>query len=105
MPWSQVMGDWAKGERGIAVLGILPVNSQGIAKAITYAQALGCPQVNCLAGIAPAGADRKVLEDVFAENLAFAAEKLEQAGIRIAALQTPATFRASSSTTPTRRWR
>jgi hydroxypyruvate isomerase len=32
---------------------------QGVAKAIAYAQALGCQQVNCLAGIAPTGADRK----------------------------------------------
>ncbi|TIT81804.1 MAG: hydroxypyruvate isomerase, partial [Mesorhizobium sp.] len=32
---------------------------------------------------APQGADRAVLENVFAENLAFAAEKLEQAGIRL----------------------
>ncbi|MER8983573.1 2-oxo-tetronate isomerase [Mesorhizobium sp. M0088] len=77
-------GDWGKGERGIAVLpDRVPEFRQGIAKAIAYAQALGCQQVNCLAGIAPAGADRKVLEDVFAENLAFAAEKLEQAGIRL----------------------
>ena len=77
-------GDWGKGERGIAVLpDRVPEFRQGIAKAVTYAQALGCQQVNCLAGIAPAGADRKVLEDVFAENLAFAAEKLEQAGIRL----------------------
>ncbi|TPN48803.1 MULTISPECIES: 2-oxo-tetronate isomerase [unclassified Mesorhizobium] len=77
-------GDWGKGERGIAVLpDRVPEFRQGIAKAITYAQALDCPQVNCLAGIAPVGADRKVLEDVFAENLAFAAEKLEQASIRL----------------------
>ncbi|TJW41432.1 MAG: hydroxypyruvate isomerase, partial [Mesorhizobium sp.] len=54
-----------------------------VAKAITYAQALGCEQVNCLAGIAPQGVERSVLEDVFAENLAFAAQKLEQAGIRL----------------------
>ena len=59
----------------------VPEFRQGIAKAITYAQALGCEQVNCLAGIAPQGVERSVLENVFAENLAFAAEKLEQAGI------------------------
>jgi len=77
-------GDWGKGERGIAVLpDRVPEFRQGVAKAISYAQALDCQQVNCLAGIAPAGADRKVLEDVLAENLAFAAEKLEQAGIRL----------------------
>ncbi|TIP67731.1 MAG: hydroxypyruvate isomerase, partial [Mesorhizobium sp.] len=73
-----------KGERGIAVLpDRVPEFRQGVAKAITYAQALGCEQVNCLAGIAPQGVERSVLEDVFAENLAFAAQKLEQAGIRL----------------------
>ncbi|MER8473610.1 hydroxypyruvate isomerase [Mesorhizobium sp. M1328] len=77
-------GDWAKGERGIAILpDRVPEFRQGIAKVVTYAHALGCEQVNCLAGIAPQGVDRSVLEVVFAENLAFAAEKLEQAGIRL----------------------
>ena len=77
-------GDWAAGERGIAVL---PDRIQefrdGVDKAITYAKALGCPQVNCLAGIAPKGADRAALENLFVENLAYAAEKLEKSGIRL----------------------
>ncbi|MEO5760631.1 MAG: hydroxypyruvate isomerase family protein, partial [Mesorhizobium sp.] len=77
-------GDWARGERGIAVLpDRIHEFRQGVAKAITYAHALGCEQVNCLAGIAPQGVARDVLENVFAENLAFAAEKLGQAGIRL----------------------
>ena len=77
-------GDWAKGERGIAVLpNRVPEFRQGVAKAITYAHALGCEQINCLAGIAPQGVDRTVLENVLAENLAFAAERLEQAGIKL----------------------
>ena len=51
------IGDWGKGERGIAVLpDRVPEFRQGVAKAITYAHALGCEQVNCLAGIAPQGA-------------------------------------------------
>lgn len=77
-------GDWAGGERGIAVLpDRIHEFRQGVGKAISYAQALGCGQVNCLAGIAPAGANREALENAFVENLAFAAEKLEQAGIRL----------------------
>ena len=77
-------GDWGGGERGIAVLpDRIHEFRQGVGKAISYAQALGCGQVNCLAGIAPAGANREALENVFVENLAFAAEKLEQAGIRL----------------------
>ena len=58
-------------------------SATGVDKAITYAKALGCPQVNCLAGIAPEGVDRAALENLFVENLAYAAEKLEKAGIRL----------------------
>ena len=46
-------GDWAGGERGIA---ILPERVEefraGVDKAIAYAKVLGNTQVNCLAGIA-----------------------------------------------------
>ncbi|RJG45158.1 2-oxo-tetronate isomerase [Mesorhizobium sp. DCY119] len=77
-------GDWAKGERGIAVLpDRVEEFRAGVDKAITYAKALGCPQVNCLAGIAPAGVDRATLEDVFVENLKYAASRLKEAGIRL----------------------
>ena len=77
-------GNWAGGERGIAVLpDRVEEFRAGVDKAITYAKALGCPQVNCLAGIAPAGVARDELEKVFVANLKFAAEKLGQAGIRL----------------------
>lgn len=78
------VGDWGKGERGIAVLPErIHEFRQGVAKAVTYAHALGCDQVNCLAGITPAGVSPQALENVFVENLGFAAEKLEQAGIKL----------------------
>src|SRR5690606_17591057 len=49
-------GDWAGGERGIACLPDRVNEFQdGVGKAIEYATALGCKQVNCLAGIAPQG--------------------------------------------------
>lgn len=77
-------GDWAAGERGIAVLpDRIHEFRQGVDKAIAYAQALGCTQVNCLAGIAPQGVDRDAVENVFVENLRFAAEKLKAAGVRL----------------------
>ncbi len=47
-------GDWAAGERGIAVLGERRDEfREGVARAIDYAGTLGCRQINCLAGIAP----------------------------------------------------
>jgi hydroxypyruvate isomerase len=77
-------GDWAKGERGIAVLpDRVKEFRAGVDTAITYAKALGCGQVNCLAGIAPADANQAELEDVFIKNLRYAAERLEESGIRL----------------------
>ncbi|MBB3950106.1 hydroxypyruvate isomerase [Aureimonas jatrophae] len=77
-------GDWAGGERGI---GCLPDRveefRQGVDTAIRYARDLHCPTVNCLAGIAPAGADRDRLEDTLVENLGYAAPRLRDAGIAL----------------------
>jgi len=77
-------GDWAKGERGIACLPQRVGEFQdGVGKAIEYANALGCKQVNCLAGIAPADVAAEKVRDTFATNLRFAADKLKAAGIRL----------------------
>lgn len=77
-------GDWAKGERGIA---ILPERTDefraGVETAIRYAQALGCRQINCLAGVVPQGVDPAVIEKTFVDNLAYAAGKLKAAGIKL----------------------
>ena len=77
-------GDWAKGERGIAVLPDRTSEFQhGVGTAIEYASALGCKQVNCLAGIAPPGVAPEKVRETFVANLKFAATKLEQAGIKL----------------------
>lgn len=77
-------GDWAGGERGI---GCLPDRigefRESVATAIRYGQALGCPKINCLAGIAPAGVDSAILEATLVENLKFAAPRLADAGIKL----------------------
>ena len=54
-----------------------------MARAITYAKALGVPQLNCLAGKAPAGVDATVLHHTLVENLRFAATELKAAGLRL----------------------
>jgi len=75
-------GDWSAGERGLACLPDRVGEFQdGVGQAIAYAQALGCPRVNCLAGIAPDGADPEALRHTFIENLRFAAQELEKTGI------------------------
>ena len=77
-------GDWGGGERGIACLPDRVGEFQdGVGKAIEYATALGCEQVNCLSGIAPSGVADEVVKETFVNNLKFAAEKLSEAGIRL----------------------
>ena len=75
-------GDWAAGERGI---GCHPDRvgefQEGVGRAIEYATALNCPQVNCLAGIAPACVSSEDQEATLIGNLKFAAEQLKAAGI------------------------
>jgi hydroxypyruvate isomerase len=77
-------GDWATGERGIACL---PDRTEefrdGVARGIAYATALGCRQLNCLAGIAPRDVPTSRLRDTLVDNLKFAAARLGDAGIRL----------------------
>ena len=77
-------GDCDAGERGIACDPTrVDEFRAGVAKAVTYAHALGVPQLNCLAGKVPAGVDAAVLRRTFVENLRFAAAALSAANIRL----------------------
>ncbi|OBZ92073.1 hydroxypyruvate isomerase [Pararhizobium polonicum] len=77
-------GDWAGGERGIAILpDRIDEFRRGVALAIDYATVLGCTQINCLSGIAPAGMSDAVLSATFVANLRLAAAELGKHGIRL----------------------
>jgi hydroxypyruvate isomerase len=77
-------GDWNKGERGIACLPGRETEFQdGVGKAIEYARALKCPQVNCLVGLTPAGAPAEKVRQTLVANLRFAAAALQKEGIRL----------------------
>jgi hydroxypyruvate isomerase len=77
-------GNWTAGERGIAVLpDRVDEFRDGVRRAIDYAKALDCRQVNCLAGIAPAGANASELNEVLLKNLRFAADALSRERIRL----------------------
>lgn len=77
-------GDWEAGERGIACdPARVDEFRAGVAQAVTYAHALGVPQLNCLAGKAPAGVDAALLRRTFVENLRFAAAALKTADLRL----------------------
>jgi len=79
-------GDWGRGERGIACLPDRVGEFQdGVGKAISYAKALGCPTLNCLAGKVPSEADPDKIEQTLVENLKFAADALKKEGIVLVA--------------------
>ena len=67
-------GNWAAGERGIACHPERTAEfATGVNQAIEYATALGCTQVNCLAGIVPAGVDAAEARATFVSNMRLAA--------------------------------
>jgi hydroxypyruvate isomerase len=77
-------GNWAAGERGIAILpDRVDEFRDGVARAISYAKALDCRQLNCLVGIAPRTADPFEMNEVLVENLRFAADALARERIRL----------------------
>ena len=77
-------GDWDAGERGIACHpDRVEEFRAGVARAIEYGRALGVPQLNCLAGKAPAGVPDELLRETFVENLRFAAAALKEAGLKL----------------------
>lgn len=77
-------GNWSAGERGIAILpDRVDEFCDGVRRAVDYAKALECRQLNCLVGVAPADADRLELNEVLLGNLRFAADALARERIRL----------------------
>lgn len=77
-------GNWEVGERGIACHpGRMEEFRAGVALAAQYAQALGCPRLNCLAGIRPMDVPRDMAWATLISNLRFAAETLGRHGIKL----------------------
>ncbi len=78
------VGNWGAGERGVAVLPDRVGEFQtGVGRAIEYAKALGCPQLNCLVGKTPAGVKPDTVRKTLVENLHFAAAALAKEKIRL----------------------
>ena len=77
-------GNWAGGERGIGChADRIAEFEDGVDKAIEYATALGCKQVNCLAGIRQSNRDPGDARETFIRNLQFAAPRFKAAGIKL----------------------
>jgi hydroxypyruvate isomerase len=77
-------GDWAKGERGLAAQpGREGEFRAGVAKALEYADVLGCRQIHAMAGLAVEGADRAAMRATYLENLRHAAEAAAKTGVTV----------------------
>lgn len=77
-------GDAARGDRGIACQpGRVGEFREGVERAIEYARAVGCPRLNALAGIVPAGVAREKAFETLVENLRYAARKLAAAELTL----------------------
>jgi hydroxypyruvate isomerase len=77
-------GRWSEGERGIACHpGRVDEFREGVEQALRYAAALKVPQLNCLAGLVPAGVGRDEAEAVLVDNLRHAASELARHGMRL----------------------
>lgn len=75
-------GDWTKGERGFAALPGREADFEAaLEKAVTYAEAIGCRQLHCMAGIPGPDADRAECLQTYKANLARAADRLAPLGI------------------------
>lgn len=77
-------GDWDAGDRGMACdPRRVEEFRAGVPLAVTYAKVLGVSQLNCLAGIAPAGMSDALLRRTLVNNLRFAAAELKTAGLKL----------------------
>jgi len=77
-------GDWDAGDRGLACHpGRVDAFRVSVATGIRYAQALGVSQLNCLAGISPAGLSNTLLHQTLVDNLRYCAGEFKQAGLKL----------------------
>jgi hydroxypyruvate isomerase len=75
-------GNWDAGERGTAALpGRQQEFRRELETTIEYCRALHCDTVHTIAGVLPEGTPRDEAEDVFVDNLRYAAARLGEFGI------------------------
>ncbi|MBS3804316.1 MAG: hydroxypyruvate isomerase [Oleiphilaceae bacterium] len=77
-------GNWEAGERGIACLPDRGAEFRGgVVEAIHYAEILGCPRINCLAGLKPPRLSERRAWQTLADNLRWAAAQCREAGLTL----------------------
>ena len=74
-------GNFDAGERGVACLAErVDEFREGVAKALAYADTLGCRTLHCMAGLKPQGLSEAELLEVYRGNLDWAAAECRSAG-------------------------
>ena len=77
-------GDWNAGDRGMACDANRQQEfQQSIKQALDYATAMGKPLVHVMAGLIPAGISLEEAEDVYIDNLRWAAVKAHKVDVRL----------------------
>jgi 2-dehydrotetronate isomerase len=77
-------GDWKAGERGLAAVpGREKEFRDGFLKALEYALVMRCPRIHAMAGLSQPGVDHAHLLRIYTENLAWAAEQAQIAGVDV----------------------
>jgi hydroxypyruvate isomerase len=77
-------GQWSTGERGLACLPDRASEFQdGVGRALEYAKALGCPCLNCLAGIPPVTLSEEETQQTLVSNVRYAAEEAQKSGVKL----------------------
>jgi hydroxypyruvate isomerase len=77
-------GAWDAGERGMACLpGREAEFRDGVMRALGYADAVACPRIHLMAGLAPADADRVALRGTYLANLSWAAQQAAPHGVDV----------------------
>jgi len=77
-------GDWDAGERGLACLpGREDDFKRGFDAALRYAEALDCPRIHVMDGLAPAGVESERLLECYEANLLWASEQAHGCGRRV----------------------
>ena len=75
---------WDAGQRGSACL---PERENefrsGVALALDWAQALGCPRIHLMAGLIPEGMEREAVRPTYIANLRWAATEAARAGCKV----------------------
>jgi hydroxypyruvate isomerase len=82
--FNAAQGNWDSGERGLACLpGREEEFRQAIEKALVYAQALECPRIHVMAGLAPQSASRETVRATFVSNMRHAASLAARHGVDV----------------------